>query len=150
MQAIARWFLSRYDDTLNKKPRSSTTSPFLSAEGKTLIAAMNAKLSNKGKQRPRLLQIEHVYSSMYFATRVKPFVAARWELDKNRKGPKDKPFSPVSSSQALTKEIWEKESPEVRKLVEEERQRCYNEALATYERETSESDLPRTPEQFQK
>jgi hypothetical protein len=146
VQSIARWFSSRYDDTGNAKPRASAVSPFLSAAGTNLIASMKAKLSNKPK--PRLAQIEHVYSSMYFATKVKPHVAARWERDKNQMGPKNKPFSPVSSSQALTKEMWEKESPDVRKLVEDERQRRFKEAVASFERENS--DLPRTPEQFQK
>jgi hypothetical protein len=92
-------------------------------------------------------QVEHVYSSLFYKSKIKPLVAQRWAHDKGKMGPNQKLFCPMSSSQALTKEIWEGESPEVRALVIKERQDRHEAALAQFELlETSEN---RTPEQYQ-
>ncbi|KAF9506837.1 hypothetical protein BS47DRAFT_1399124 [Hydnum rufescens UP504] len=48
-------------------------------------------------------------------------------------GPNGKPISKISVSQALTKEMWENESPEVRAQVKMEHQSQYKEAIEEYE-----------------
>jgi hypothetical protein len=145
MQALARWFMHRYDSSQPTKFKTIGPTPFPSISGAHLLKSSKIKPSNQ--LRPRLPQIEHVYSSMFFVKKVKPLVAARWERDKGRVAPSGKPFSQVSSSQALTKEMWEAESPEIRQQVHTERQHRYDKAIAEFERVHSLGSA--TPEEYQ-
>ncbi|KAF9503751.1 hypothetical protein BS47DRAFT_1369300 [Hydnum rufescens UP504] len=95
-----------------------------------------SKLSNKLK--PRLPQLEHIYSAMYFVARVKPHVLGQWEHDKNKMGPKNKLWSQVSSSQALTWEMWDAKTPDIHEKVEVEHQCRYEISLANFEQENPE------------
>ena len=85
---------------------------------------------------------------MFYSTKIRPLVNACWAQDEGKMGPKNKLFSKVSSSQALTKEMWENESPEVHAMVEKERQKRYNKEMAEFNRVQLVGS--QSPEQFQK
>ena len=71
--------------------------------------------------------------SLFYKLKVEPLVAQGWALNKGKMGPNQKPFCPMLSSQALTKEMWEAESPEIRALVVKECQDRHEAALAKFE-----------------
>ncbi|KAF9513216.1 hypothetical protein BS47DRAFT_1362561 [Hydnum rufescens UP504] len=116
-ESIARWLFSKYGDLDPVKPKLPSHNPFPFANPAHLFMA--TKVKSSAKMKPKIAQIEHVYSSIHFLEKVQPLVQVRWAQDKGQMGLKGKPFSKVSSSQALTKELWEAESPEIRAEVEE-------------------------------
>jgi hypothetical protein len=114
--------------------------------GTSLLNAVKIVPSAHGK--PKLPQIEHVYSSMYYATKIKPLAKARWAVDKGKDGPKGKPLTQVASNQVFTKEMWESESVEVQAAVEKERQARFTKSMENYEK--AQAVGSKTPEEFQK
>jgi hypothetical protein len=112
----------RYDSAQKaEKPKPVAPSPFPSLTGTNLLAPSKIKLSME--VWPKMPQVEHMYSLLYYQEKIKLLVTEHWACDKGTLTAKGKPFTLVASSQALMKEMWEAESPDIHAIVETE---CQN------------------------
>ncbi|KAF9515802.1 hypothetical protein BS47DRAFT_1360761 [Hydnum rufescens UP504] len=132
-ECLAHWSFTHYDDTHPAKPKIQAPTPFPTFTGATLLNAI-AKMVVSGQLKPKLAQIKHIYSSVHYKEKVKPLVPACWAADKGWIGPRGKPFTQVSSSQALMKEMWEAKSVTVWEEIEELCQQKFVKAMEMYEK----------------
>jgi hypothetical protein len=63
---------------------------------------------------------------VYYKSKIKLQVPAHWAHDEGKLNAKGKLFTPVPSSQALTKEMWEVETPTVCKEIKTKCQELHN------------------------
>jgi hypothetical protein len=146
-QALTRWFAHRYDDSnVEKSPKTVGPSPFPVVG--SVASHTPAKKGIAGNLKPKISQAVHVFSSMYFMTKVKPLVKARWERDQGKLTAGGKAFTSVASSALLTKEVWESSPAHIKEAVEKERQIRYQTVLAKYNLEI-EKAASITPQDFQ-
>ncbi|KAF9516611.1 hypothetical protein BS47DRAFT_1360254 [Hydnum rufescens UP504] len=129
-ESLAHWFAAKYDDLNTSNLKTITHNPFPTVNPTNLL--MVQKVKPAAKVKPKMPQINHVYLSIYYKSKICPLVAECWAQDKGKMGPKNKLFSKVSSLQALTKEMWEKESDEVHVKIQNACQAQYEEAMAEY------------------
>ncbi|KAF9512231.1 hypothetical protein BS47DRAFT_1363252 [Hydnum rufescens UP504] len=130
-ESIARWYWNRYDDSNSGKLKVISHNPFPTVNASNLLLA--SKVRSSAKMKPKIAQVEHVYSVKYYVNKIQLLLNAHWAQEKGKMGPNGKPISKISVSQALTKEMWENESPEVRAQVKTEHQSQYKEAIEEYE-----------------
>lgn len=82
-------------------------------------------------RRPRLIQY---YSSLYYKDRVKPVFEAEWEaIEKLPVAEGAKKPAKINVRNRVTKVMWEKESQEVRDLVEMKVEAHHKKALKEFE-----------------
>jgi len=84
---------------------------------------------------------------MFYTTRIRPHTKNQWAIDKNQLDEDGKQMSALKSMNRLALKIWKKESPETKKLVEEERDRRYMVAMDAYKKSVASAT---EPEQLQR
>jgi hypothetical protein len=117
---IAQWYWNRYDDLNTRKLKVISHNPFPAVNASNLLLVTKVKLLAKVK--PKIAQVEHVYSVKYYTHKICPLLNAHWAQEKGKMGPNSKPISKILVSQALMKEMWENESLEIHAQIEAEHQ----------------------------
>lgn len=120
LQAISQWYRAQYT-AINK----SADTPF---------ARILSGINNSTTPRPRRPRIIQFYSTMYYKTRIKRDYEIEWARIRSLPVPdgQKKPVS-INIRNRVTREKWEQEDPELRKLVEQKAQEDYDKAVAAYE-----------------
>jgi hypothetical protein len=131
IQSLSHWFWNRYDDDNPTKSNVISHNPFPTVNASNLLLA--TKVKSSAKMKPKISQVEHVYSVIYYTKKIWLLLDECWAKEEGKMDPKGKPVSKIVVSQALTKEMWENKSQQVHAEIEEECQRWYKAALKEYE-----------------
>jgi hypothetical protein len=107
------------------------------------------KAKSLKKLKPKMPQVVHIYSTIYYDSVVKPLVQACWERDKGTQTASGKPFTHVMSSALLTKEMWEASGTDVKEAVEKKHQIQHEVNLTKFESDCHNGEGPRTPQEYQ-
>lgn len=119
-QAIGQWYRGQYASIAK-----AADSPFA-----RMLEGVNKSTFNRPR-RPRIIQF---YSTKYYKDRIKGAYEAEWERVRALPVPagKKKPAA-INVRNRVTREKWDAEDPELRKLVEQAAEDAHRKALEEYE-----------------
>lgn len=117
-----------------------------------------ATLHKHPKTTTRHKQIEHVYSSLYWTSKLKSLVEAQTKIDKDLAAQalidggdgseQWKKWAPLVTQQRITHECWENETDEVKRIVMEKREALYKEDLAAWDKRNDELNSPQKQQEY--
>ncbi|KAF9509450.1 hypothetical protein BS47DRAFT_1396884 [Hydnum rufescens UP504] len=120
-----------------------------------LLSAQPITLPLKStKNGPHHQQIEHVYSSLYWNSKIKALVAPQTEIDAAQvlagddADAKVKEHMSITTQQHITHQCWADKSDKVKAIVKAKREALYQEDLATWNKWNADLHTPQKQQEY--
>ena len=154
---MVRWYQRHYGKktSIESTPITKAPADIFPPFDPAVISVPPSSVPPKARlSGPKHKQVEHVYSSLYWDTKLKSLVAAQLEIDAefnaatgdDEQRDKQKSKSSVALRQRITHENWEAESDEVKAIVMAKRESLFQEETAIWKQR---NDNLQTPEKQQ-
>ena len=158
---MKRWFHRYYgssksaESTVSSSSRKTAIS--FPAFNPTLLSIPSHKFKHS-KTTARHKQIEHVYSSLYWTSKLKSLVDAQIKIDKdlaaqalsdgNDGSEQWTTWAPLVTQQRITRDCWENETDEVKGIVMEKREALYQADVAAWNTRNEELSSPAKQQEY--